>query len=208
MLAAGADEVDHILNAESHDRPDGRDHGKGNVTGGHGRGGLRFFMGEFHAAEETVDLRGVGPVGRVMLGIRHADAVVEHRLDLRIRFVLRRDLAAQVDVVDAEDDVSVELLVGITGAFDDKILIDLGIDQAELVGNGVDLFLADIAIAEHLIGDVFAFDFIEIVKRDAGEAHADQILSDRTADRATPDDVDAAAAGLGLKIIIRFDEVH
>lgn len=208
MLAAGADEVDHILNPESNDRPDGRDHGKGNVTGGHGRGGLRFFVGEFHAAEETVDLCGVGPVGRVMLGIRHADAVVEHRLDLRIRFVFRRDLAAQVNVVDAEDDISVELLIGITGALDDKILVDLGVDQAELIGNGVDLFLADVAIAEHLIGDVFAFDFIEIVKRDAGETRADQILSDRTADRAAPDDVDAAAAGLGLKIIIRLDEVH
>lgn len=209
FLERGAfDEVDEVSKAVGDDDADRRSNAKGDTASGGWGGFGGFLVGEGHGVEEGFLVRGVGPVGSIVLGRSEAGAEVEDGTDEGGLLSGLNDLTAQVDVVNAEEDVTGELLTGVAFLEEAKVLRGSRVDEANDVGSGFDLELADVLLEEHLVGDVLGLDTVEVVEGDASEAKACQAFCDSGTNGTATDDVDAFGDGFRLQEIVGLNEAE
>ena len=68
--------------------------------------------------------------------------------------------------------------------------------------------IADVFLAEHLVGQIVSFDDVHIPNGQIGDAHADKVLSDGRPDRSAPNHMDADIVLLRLEVLVRLTQIH
>ena len=106
-------EVDEVGHAGGDDHANRRSDGQGDVAGGNRSFLLGFLVGKSHGLEKGFHHLFIVPRGGVMLRVGQPHTEVEHALDEGIADAGLGDLPAQVDVIDAEENIAGEPLVGV-----------------------------------------------------------------------------------------------
>ena len=133
---------------------------------------------------------------------------IEHRFDVGIALILRRDLAAKVDIVHTPEHVAVQSLAMPAVTENLRVARNVWIDLRDNIQCAIRFELIQMLCCKHLITQILRLDDIEIIQAELGQSEPCKSLCNRRADRATSNDVDRIRALFLLKKVIGCCKIH